>query len=402
MIENANLQAILETASDVSTVCEIYDADAVPTEDGLDPADALGCFAAVGGITFSGQDYTKLVTRFGRVKKTTTGEVGSTSVSFSNVTREIADFEFTHGFDGLIMCVRTLSRSQSIALTDTQILFVGRCEKPDGGDKESIDVTAKSITGSIEVFIPRRKYGKDDVEGRVETDPEFEGFPFSPQYGSVAYARKEKKGGFLGWWNKKWVRHTLNYSSYSTLDANKYVPEVFGAAQMLGTVIAARDTGGFIELRLAWCEGEIYDIINHRSIDPELPLHAPTYQLMLGKVGVLNTDNPSWVGPGYYSRTAELLLSASNSPVDVNEPGPDVAAVVLGRIMEIPDTSNVWSGAEWTDDAAAHTRFLYTSPDYYNLDDAWIDDDYFGDCYHFNSEYIFNSEVSDFTFVEEG
>lgn len=402
MIENAALQTILETATDLSVVCEVYGPDAIPTADGLDPADALACFATVEGITFAGQDYTRLVTQFGRVKKTTTGEVGSTSVTFSNVTREIADFEFTHGFDGLILCVRTLSRSQSTALTDTKIEFVGRCEKPDGGDKDSISVTAKSITGSIEVTIPRRKFGPDDVEGRVESDPEFEGFPFAPQYGSVSYVRKEKKGGFLGWFNKKWVRHTLNYSSYSTVDANKYVPEVFGAAQMLGTVLAADDTGGFIRMRLGFTEGEIYDIINHRSVDPELPLHAPTYQQMKGKVGALNGDNPTWVGPGYYSRTSELLLSASNSPVDVNEPAPDVAAVVLGRIMPIPDTSNVWSGAEWTDDAAAHARFLYTSPDYYNLDEAWIDDDYFGDCFWFNNAYIFNSEVSDFTFVEEG
>jgi hypothetical protein len=73
-----------------------------------------------------------------------------------------------------------------------------------------------------------------------------------------------------------------------------------------------------------------------------------------------------------------------------------------------PDSQEtlVWRGTPssfvWTDDPAAHVRFLYTDPNYYNLDPAWIDDDEFGNSYWFNNEYIFNSEVSDFTFVEEG
>lgn len=401
MIVNAALETIFETATDISMVCEFYSADAVPGTDGFDPVDALECLAAVSGITFRGETYKQLVTNFGRIKKSTDGTVGSVSVTLSNTSREIADFEFTTGFEGLILVVRFLSRSLSIALTDTKIEFVGRCEKPDDGDKQEIGVIAKSITGSIEVTIPRRKFGPDDLEGRAPSDPEFEGFIFMPQSGSVAYARREKAGGFLGWWNKKWVRHTLNWSSYSTIDANKPVPEVFGAAQLLAVLVGAADVGIYIMMVVAWCEGEIDGPLNVRSIDPELPLDG-TMTHHYGKVGVLNGDGPGWVANGYYSRTSVSRLRADNSTYDVNDPAPDAAAVIKGRLMEIPDTSNVWSGLEWSDDAAAHVRFLYTDPNYYNLDEAWIDDDSFGDTFWFNNEYIFNSEVSDFTFVDEG
>jgi hypothetical protein len=228
MISNSALENILTNATDISMVCEIYGTDEVPGTDGFDPVDALFCFAAVSGITFRGETYQQLVTNFGRIRRGTTSEIGTMSVSLSNISRAIADFEFNGvGFEGCILVVRLISRSMSIALTDSKIEFVGRCDKPDEGDKESLDITAKSITGSVEVNIPRRKFGPDDIEGRAPTDPEFEGFKFMPTYGSVSYVRREKKGGFLGWWNKKWVRHTLQWSSYSNLDAGKSVPEIF-------------------------------------------------------------------------------------------------------------------------------------------------------------------------------
>lgn len=404
MIVNSALETIFTNATDISLVAEIYGTDEVPGANGFDPVDAIDCFAAVDGITFRGQTYKQLVTNFGRVTRGTGPEVPTTSVTFSNVSREVADFEFNGvGFEGLILVLRFLSRSQSVALTDTKIEFVGRCDKPDDGDKEEISVSAKSMTGSIEVFIPRRKFGPDDLEGRAASHPEFEGFIFMPTYGTVTYSRREKKGGFLGWWNKKWVRHTLAWSSYSNIDANKSVPEVFGATQLLAVLIGAADVGIYIQMVVAWCEGEVSGPVagTVRSIDPELPLDS-TMTHHYGKVGVLNGDGPGWVANAYYSRTANSRLRADNSAIDVNEAAPDVAAVIKGRLMKIPNTSNVWGSFVWTDDPAAHVRFLYTDPNYYNLNEAWIDDDDFGDSYWFNNEYIFNSEVSDFTFVDEG
>jgi hypothetical protein len=152
---------------------------------------------------------------------------------------------------------------------------------------------------------------------------------------------------------------------------------------------------------VAWCEGEVEGPSNVRSIDPALPLDA-TMTHHYGKVGVLNGDGPNWVANAYYSRTSNSRLRADNTAIDVNDEAPDVAALVKGRKMKIPNTSNVWGSFVWSDDAAAHVRFLYTSPDYDNLSESWIDDNEFGNCFWFNNELIFNSEISDFTFVEAG
>lgn len=401
MIANAALQSILETASDISVVCEVYSADSVPTADGFDPEDALDCFAAVSGITFRTRDYRSLVQKFGSVKRTITKEINSASVTFSNITREISTFEFTNGFEGLILVIRLLSRSRSVALTDTQILFAGRCEKPDSGDKDALTVTAKFILGSLGVNIPRRKFGPEDHEGRVESDPEFEGFAYRQQYGTTTYPRKKSAGGIAGLLGfKKWVRQTLHWSSYSDIDANKSVPEIFGRAQILVTLIGAADVGDHLRFRGAVCEGEVEDFTAY-STDSTLPITFTAY--LMGLVGTANgPDDPDIPGPGYYSRTAYMRAIIVNSDMEVTDAAPDVAAVVLGRKMMTPGEDDVWDEYQWTDNPAAHARFLLTNEFYYKLDENWIDDDYATECYRFNDELILDTSRSDFLFVEEG
>lgn len=406
MIENTALQTILTTAADISIVAEIYDADAVPTADGFDPVDALDCFCAIKeGITFGGRTYKGLVKKFGTIKRTITKEINSASVTFSNISREISDFEFTNGFEGLILVIRLLSRSMSTALTDTQILFAGRCEKPDSGDKESLTVKAAFILGSLDVKIPRRKFGPEDHEGRVASDPEFEGFLFTPQYGTSTYSVRKKAGGLLGLFGiKKTVQKTVQWSSFSDIDASKPVPEVFGRAQMLGTHIAYIDVGSNLQIRDAFCEGEIEGMENIRSTDETLPIDTGALAVLLGLTGSANgPDDPGWAGAtGYFSRTANIRTKVTNSDIDVTDPAPDIAAVIMGRKMMTPGDDGVWDQYAWTDNAAAHARFLLTNEFYYKLDENWIDDDYATECYRYNDELIFNTSISDFLFVEEG
>jgi hypothetical protein len=134
------------------------------------------------------------------------------------------------------MVVRLFSRVSSDTLAKSQILFAGRCEKPGEGTKESLTVTASWVLGNQSlggqnVIIPRRKYTREDQEGRVDSDPEFEGFQFMPQQGVSSYQVQVKRGGILGFLfgGHKWITQTLAWSSYSDLDANKNVPEVFGS-----------------------------------------------------------------------------------------------------------------------------------------------------------------------------
>ena len=406
MIENAALQAILETGSDISIVCEIYDEDATPTAAGFDPADALKLYAAVSGITFAGESYTALVSKFGRVNRIITGESNTASVTFSNITREISAFEFATGFEGLIMVIRLISRSDA-TLADSLILFTGKCEKPTSGDRDSLTVKATWILGGLDVQIPRRKYTKEDQEGRTEDDPEFEGFNFMPQYGTGSYSVRngKKRGGIAGFFGfRKTAVKTLAWSSYSELDSNMPVAEVFGVTQIMGQHIAYADVGTEIRLRTAFCEGEIEDLVNVRSTDDRLPLDGGSYAECLGLVGALNTDDPGWGGTsGYFSRTAYIRGKSTNTTVDAVEPAPDVVGVVYGRLITIPDGSGDWVTVDtFSDDPAAITRFILTNEHYFNLDEDWIDDAAAYESWLFNKTLIIDRSLTDFVYAVEG
>lgn len=406
MIDNPALENILLTATDFSTVCEIYESDAVPTDDGFDPAEAIGAFAAIDGIVFRGRTYSALVEKFGSAKRTITTETNSTSVTFCNLANVAANFEFAHGFEGLILVIRLISRSMSVELSESQLLFVGRCDKPKSGNRKSFTVSAKAIVGSIDIQIPRRTFTEEDREGRVPTDPEFEGFKFLPQYGTTHYSVREKRGGILGFFGfKKTVKKTLPYSSHSDLDADKPVPEVWGRSQLIGVHIAYIDVGTTLKIRTAFCEGPISGFSNIRSTNALLPLNAGSIVQFTGKVGTANgPDDPSFVGPGYYSRTAYIRSTVTNSAVDVIDPAPDIAAVIHGRLMQTPDEDGNWetNSPVVSDNAAAHTYFAFTSPFYFNLGTEWIDQPSFTECYNFNKENIFNIGLSDFVFIDVG
>ena len=405
MIDNAALQSILESASDISIVCEIYDEDTTPTVDGFDPADALKLYAAVSGVTFAGETYTCMVSKFGRVNRIITGESNTASVTFSNITREVSAFEFNTGFEGLIMVIRLISRSDA-TLANSQILFTGKCEKPTSGDRDSLTVKATWILGGLDVQIPRRKYTKEDQEGRVSTDPEFEGFEFIPQYGTTNYSVRngKKRGGIAGFFGfKKTVVKTLAYSSYSELDSNMPVAEVFGVSQIMGQHIGYDDVGTFIRVRTAFCEGEISDMVNVRSIDDRMPLDGVSYAECYGLIGALNVDDPSWVAPGNYSKTAYIRGKVTNTTIEDVEPAPDIVGVIYGRLVTIPDGSGDWVTTDTFDDnAASHTRFILTSEDYFNLDENWIDDEAAYESWLFNKELIIDRSYSDFVFAVEG
>jgi hypothetical protein len=405
MIDNPSLENILITAGDLNTVCEIYTADTVPSDDGFDPADAIDCFAAVGGITYRTRTYKRLVSGFGNIKRTIGDETNSASVTFSNISREIAEFEFTNGFEGLILVVRLISRSLSVALSDSQVLFAGACDKPQSGSPKSLTVNAKSILSGQSVVIPRRKFTKEDAQGREATDPEFEGFTILPQTGSLLYTTRERKGGILGFFGfKKTVRHTEQWSSVSDVDANASVPVVFGYAQMLGRHLSYEDVGVLLKMKTAFCDGLIEDFLNVRSVDTRLPLDGTDYAEYRGERGTANATNPAWVIPGNFSRTALIESRANNSAVDEVDPAPDIVAIVKGLKLMTPDGSGDWVTKQWTDNPAAAIYYLLVGtdwgPDYYSLNESWLDIDSFNEVYQYNAETIFDLSSTDFMFVD--
>lgn len=403
MIRNDALANILATCTDYSTVVELYSSDATPTDDGFDPNDAIGRFSAAENISFYGVDYLKKVQKIGSIDRSIGKEVNKASVQFSNLDRYIVAFDNEYDFEGLIMVIRGFSRSMSTELSHSKIEFVGRCDKMPGGNKNVITITAKFVVGAVDVKVPRRRFTQEDQEGRVASDPEFEGFLFTPQYGSTGYPRRIKSGGFLGWWNKKQVIATIAWSSFSDLDAGKSVPLVLGRSQLEGVLIGATDVGTQIRIRVAFCEGPISDIANARTGDQELTLSPTSYAEVLGEVGTANgPDDPTWVAPGYYSRTAHFRGQIDNSAVDEYEPVPPLIAVIVGLIVPVPGVLEDWSDEEWSDNPSSHAYYLLTSPFYQNLHENWIDKEYATTFFNFNGEQIFNTSLSDFLFVDAG
>jgi hypothetical protein len=407
MITNAALRDILLNTAEsrLSTVCEVYPAAAVPGADGFDPVDAIDCFAAVDGITFRTRDYKKLVADFGGIKRTIGDETNTASVTFSNSTREIAEFEFTNGFEGLILVVRQIHRGLSTLLSESLTLFAGSCDKPKSGSRKSLTVSARSILSGQSVIIPRRKFTKEDAKGREATDPEFEGFIVLPQTGSVLYTTREKRGGILGFFGfKKTVRHTLQWSSVSDDLSGKGVPVIFGYAQIMLTHVSYEDVGIAIRMKSAVCDGLIEDLINVRSLDTRLPLSSTSYAEFYGERGTANSLNQAWVTPGWFSRTAMLESQADNSAVDETDPAPDIVAIVKGLKLMTPDGSGDWVTKQWTDNPAAVLYYLLVGtdwgPDYYSLNESWLDIDSFNEVHRYNAEMIFDLSSSDYIFVD--
>ncbi len=410
MISNSAWENILISATDLVTVVEFYPSTQVPGSSGFDPDYASLKYAPVAGVSYEGNAYTRMVKSYSGINRTISAETNTAQVTFDNTSRVVSRFEFNTGFEGLIMVIRLISKSLSNSLTKSQILFAGRCQKPNSGDKDSLTVSATWILGGLEVTVPRRKFTKEDATGRTADDPEFEGFPYMPSqnFGSVTYSARVKRGGILGLFGfKKTVQKTLAFSSFSDLDANKPVPIVFGKSQLQGTHIAYADRGTSIYMRTAFCEGPIYGLSDVRSLDARLALTATT--TVNGLVGTANTD-AVWLtaaapdpSAGYYSRTAYGRLSAGNTAVEDEDPAPDVAAIVDGLLMTIPDGSGDWTNTdEWSDNAAAHTWYFITSPYYYNLSSSWIDAAEATTCFNYNEALIIKRDLTDYLWLIAG
>lgn len=403
MIENAELEQILATAEDFSVIVELYPATAEPP---FDPEDAILRYAAISNLSFLGEDYTRLITSFGKIKRTIEAELNSASVELDNRDNIPSTYELTSGYEGLIKVVRLISRNQSDEIEKSLILFAGRCEQIQGGNKESLSLKADQVFGAIDAEIPRRQFSPVDINGRTPQDVLFEGFIFTPQYGTVTYSQRQKRGGLFGLFGiKKTVTKNLQYSSFSDLDADSFLPEAFGRVQMYGTHIGYADLGTFLLMTTAFCEGEIENYVTFRTDDTRFIFsgQVPRYG-KLGNVGgqVPNPDTRfNSIANGYFSRTALLFSGVNGSNIQTVDAAPGIIGVILGRKIVIPDAAGDWVTTAWSDNAAAIVKFALVSDDYGKLSDAWLNLPSFLEAYNFHNEYIFDTSYSDLIFTPD-
>lgn len=411
MIVDATLEAVV-TSDDCSLLVEIYHENTVPDAAGFAPSDALKRYSEIAGITFAGAAYTQKVRSVGRIKRSISEESNSFSVTFSNLDNEVSAFELNSslGFEGKVLVVRLISRDLSVNEAESLILFVGRCDKPKSGDRASLTVNATQVFAAIDTEIPRRKFSPEDEEGRHPSDPNFEGFRFMPQYGVTTYSVRQKRGGLLGFLGfKKTVTKTLQYSSFSDLDAEKFVPFCSGRVQVMGTHAGYADIGTGIRSMTMFMEGPIEAMTNFRTDDTRFFVHLPVgirlgYPANEGPPGFpqIPSDYPLWPANGYYANTAFGVIGIGGTNIDEVDEAPGIIIVALATRMTTPNGAGVWNTTAWTDDAAALARHILTSSYYGKLAASWIDDDSFTECWNYNKEMIFDTSWSDVIFLPAG
>lgn len=411
MINNPELEQILETMDDPAVVVELYPSDYEPP---FDPADALFRYSAI-NVGFLGEDYQRLIERFGRIKRSISEESNFAETDFSNFENAMSDYELTTGYEGLIKVVRYFSRGQSDDVSKSLILFSGRCEKAESGTKKSLSLKGEQIISYSDGEIPRRKFSYEDAEGRPFQDKNFEGFRYIPQYGVTTYSVRQRRGGLLGLLGfKKTVTKNLQYSSFSDLDADKYLPVVFGRVQLMGTHISYADVGTTIRMATAFCEGKIESFEQWRSDDARYTflslihrrLGYPADQGPAVNPGGIFTQQPipgiTFPGNGYYANTAMLFSEVRGTNILQVDEAPGVYVRVLGTLVTVPDSDGEWTLTDkFSDNAAAHTRFVLTSNYYYKLSAGWINDESFYRAHRYNDEIIFDASYSDLIFVPD-
>lgn len=367
----------------LTAIVEIYHQDALPSADGFDPASGLfiAGFTKKADFEFRGKAFAKLLSGTSSIKRTLKKQLSDANFTLSNLTREAYQFEKLYGFEGLICVIRLVDWSNSQTLDDSIVLFTGRCEKPDNFSRsnEQVSISVKQILNQTDAAFPRRKFAVDDAEGRTFSDPEYEGFRFSQRSGSVQYPERVKRGGILGFFGfKKNVTRTLQYSSHSDLDAERFVPLALGRVQMQGLHLGYEDKGTFIQTLTAWCDGwetKIKAVEFVRSITPRFPVSVIATKLG-GKGGTANQTNDAinWVAMAIYSRLAYSRLQASGTLLEEDDQAPEVVANILGLEIPLPDANGVFSEQDWSDNPAYLSRWTLNTKYGFNLDNNWFAD----------------------------
>ena len=430
MITDANLAAVL-ASNDQTTVVEFYPSDAAPGEDGFDPADALLTFSQIAGLTFAGVSYTRRINSIRSCKRTITSESNTFSVELNNEkdssgVRTISNFELNDiGLEGLIAVYRLISRSLSTTYQNSLILFAGRCDKPKGGSKESLTVNAIQITGGILGEMPRRKFSPNDPNGRDPSDPNFEGFRFTQQYGTTALSLRQKRSP---WWFLAPIAglllahdrpaKNLQYSSFSDLDVESYVPFGFGRVQVAGMHIAYMDVGRLLYVTTAFMEGKIENFVNWRTDNAQFRFiftehlrfgypygesPPPPYDIYTQVPVPPDSipETPDWPANGAYPNTVIIFFTLEGTNADTVDEAPTVIILALAKLVATPDVDGHWSGEKWSDNPVDCDYEVLTSPHYGKLDSSWIDEPSHFETHQYNNTLIFDTSGSDVIFAPD-
>lgn len=380
--------ALGEQAQRLNVLVELYENDAVPSSSGFDPDDAV-LRVANKTTTFLGNAYSRYVEGVGTINRTITAKFNTVSVDLNNSDRTMAAFVLNNPLEGMFMVIRLVSRSfTATALDDSFVVFTGKCEKVFDADNSNIMISAKQYIGSVDEEIPWRTFSPEDELGRLPSNVLYEGFQFTARPGVLTYRERVRRGGFLGMLGfKKSVTRTLNFTSQQGVELDKSVPVILGRAQVQFLPVAFVDAGGQINAIYAISEGPIKAFFDWRCITSGFTFasvadsNPSINQFRYGYAGNTNgqvpfIDNLSGGIPanGYYSQTAMFSGAMYGTDVSQDDPAPDIISLIMGMIMDVPDSSGDFTLEDWTDNPAFHTRWLLTHSRIFNLDPVFIND----------------------------
>lgn len=361
---------------------ELYDPSYIPGVNGFVPADAIETFAGL-EITWNGIAYRREVMSRGDIVRNMGEKTNQCTITFSNISRYMATLAQSQTMEGLFLVIRTVVPSVT---DDSLVLFVGRCDKPSDIDKKQFSISARQDFGNINQTLPPHKFVADDPEGRLPSDPLYEGIQFAAIGGSITFPEVVPSTSFFGrlFGRRQTIYHTEQWSSVDGTPYGEVIPEVFGRCQMQLIPFSYADKGSHVGYLMAACKGPIKAIENIKSRseglgDPVCNMNLDPPGIHLGDPGGTgtNTGNPcqSDLGGGqFFSHLAYIDGASLGSELDSIDDPPVITAIVVGRIVPVPNSSGVYSLEEWTDNPVHIARFILTTSNWVGINDGFMED----------------------------
>lgn len=376
---------------------EFYDHDAVPGATGFDPADALELFAAE-EITWNGLAYRREIRGDGQgrsdIVKAKGEKLNTVTINFSNISRYMATWAQTQNVEGMIVVIRCVSPSVT---DDSIVLFTGKAGKPSDIDKEAFTLSCEQYFGDINVIVPPRRFENSDPEGRLPSDPLYEGIDLVAIAGSVTFPQIVPTDSRIGrlFGRRRVTYRTEQWSSTDATPMNTVVPEHFGRVQVKLIDLANADKGSHVGYLKVVGNGRLDAVTQLRSrtrgmSDPICNFANPPAPgvVHLGDPGGTGTNNGNTcqadlAGGRFFSglsyiEGASAGVDANGNIValglDVADSVPDITALVRGKRVPLPNASGVYGAAAWTDNPVHITRFALTDPKWLNINPAFMED----------------------------
>lgn len=361
-------------------VYEFYPSTYVPASgEGFDPAEATQRFASA-EIEWNGLTYDRQVISRGDISRSMTQESNSVNLTFSNIDRFMSTLAQTNALEGMFLAIRCIVPAVT---DDSAVLFVGRLGKPSTITKKTFSIEGRQDFGNINQSLPPSKFVAQDPDGRLPTDPLFEGIRFVALAGSFTFVTVEPSSGLLGrlFGRRRDVFHSQQWSSVDGTPYGQAIPEVFGRCQMQFIPFMWADTGPHVKYMMAACRGPISGMDNIKcrtaGFSDPFTLPGPTGPTIhLGDPGNTGTNLGSVQFPtaGYFSGLAYIEGASEGSAMDVVDGPPTITGIIRGRAVPVPNSSGVFSSTAWSDNPVNITRFIMTTAKWVGIDPGFMED----------------------------